>query len=239
MIKKPDLFLKICLSDAVEVYFSKQAEIFLYAVITGAVISLIYDIFRIIRVAIKHGTLLTAIEDISFSIISLIVTLIYFIQFNNGTLRLYLAIGIICGFIICHYTLGNWILSFSRIIISFIKAILRLISMPFKWILKIICKLFKKICIFLKKPFIFLKKQVIIYIKSLFKKFKGGKRVGKSKQQTHKRNNKNSIRHTRNIPSVYINRLKNRYKRKKRRTGNARRKSDVTNSRRRTITKHS
>lgn len=167
-------------------YISEQLKMFLFALMTGAIISIIYDIFRIIRLAFNNSTALIVAEDIIFSFIALSITVMYFSAFNFGQIRLYLLIGLLSGAIICHITIGHIIIATSKIIILIFKRIFLIIFYPIKLIFKAICKFFKKIYKILKKDFIFFIKRVII-IKSKFIIKKGRRKTnGKSKIKKHK-----------------------------------------------------
>lgn len=114
-----------------------QTTSFLYAMALGAVLSLVYDIFRIIRVAFGGKKTAVFVEDLLFSLVALVLTFVFVIAFNNGELRFFVLIGELFGFVVCHYTVGRVILSFSRAIINGVKWVLKLIFTP-------ILKLFKK-----------------------------------------------------------------------------------------------
>ena len=115
-----------------------QTTSFLYAMTLGAVLSIVYDVFRIIRVAFGGKKTAVFIEDLVFSLVALVLTFVFVIAFNNGELRFFVLIGELLGFVTCHYTIGKIIIGFSRVIISGFKWLLRLIFNP-------IVKLFKKI----------------------------------------------------------------------------------------------
>ena len=115
-----------------------QTNSFLYAMALGAVLSLVYDVFRIIRVAFGGKKTAVFVEDLFFSIVALILTFVFVIAFNNGELRFFVLVGELVGFVICHSTIGRIIIVFSKAIINAIKWFLKVISTPF-------AKLFKRI----------------------------------------------------------------------------------------------
>lgn len=135
---------------------------FLYAIIVGAGISAVFDLFRIIRIALSHKSVFVFIEDLLFCLMSLAGTIFFFTVYNDGVFRLYLIAGILLGFIIWHFTLGSLIIFQAKLIIRIFKVILRFVLLPFKLIFKLICKFLKKILLICKKLFIFCKKRVII-----------------------------------------------------------------------------
>lgn len=116
--------MKIVLPESI----STQAHIFLYSVLSGMVIALIYDVFRIKRRVIKTGVLFVYIEDLLFWIMVAIFVFILVYYFNDGELRGYIFTGIITGVII-------YMLLFSKIIIRSFVAILNLIYKVIKFVL--------------------------------------------------------------------------------------------------------
>ena len=191
--------------------------IFLAAVCTGAIISLIYDIFRIIRIAIPHGIIATALEDLLFSLMTLTVILAFLMIFNNGIFRLYIATGMVLGFTLCHYTLGALIVLQARLIIKLLTYVIKILLTPLRFIFGLICKLFKKLGVFFKKPFIFLKNRGIILISGIVAKIK--KSGGISKRGKNKKNkslDKNRSDRSSNIPSLRVYRSSGKNKHKKR-----------------------
>ncbi len=185
-----------------ELYLAQQAKIFLIAVVTGAVISLIYDVFRIIRIALPCNSATVVIEDILFCFIAMCISISFFAVNNSGQIRGYLIFGMVLGAVLCHMSAGSLIIKISKIIISIIKRILLFIATPFKFIFKVICKFSKKFILFLKKHFIFYIKQVII-IKDDFKlKRKGGKTGGKKRGKKNKFVCKNSFCNRYRLPAL-------------------------------------
>ena len=57
---------------------------FIYFIITGMLLSIVFDVFRILRKSFKTSDLITNIEDILFGIITGIIILNSIFLFNNG-----------------------------------------------------------------------------------------------------------------------------------------------------------
>ena len=115
-----------------------QTTSFLYSMALGVVLSVVYDIFRIIRVAFGGKKTAVFIEDLIFSLVALVLTFVFVIAFNNGELRFFVLIGELLGFVVCHYTIGKIIIGFSRAIINAVRWFFKLVFTP-------ISKMFKKI----------------------------------------------------------------------------------------------
>ena len=135
----------------------EQLSNFIYFIIIGMILGVVFDIFRILRKSFKTSDIITNIQDILFGIITGMILLSSIFLFNNGELRLYLFLGIAFGIIIYMLSISKYFIKINVIIINFIKRIIILITKPFIFLLKFIKKLFFKpisfICINLKLLF--------------------------------------------------------------------------------------
>lgn len=147
-----------------------QAYLFYVFLLTGILIGLIFDIFRILRKSFKTSDFVTIIQDIIFFIISSSLILYTVFKFNNGEIRSFVLIGLISG--ICIY-----LLIFSKIfikinveIINFIKKIIKriitIILYPFNLLWNLIRKIFLKPISFI---FINFKKSIGNYFRNMSK----------------------------------------------------------------------
>lgn len=135
----------------------EQLTTFIYFIITGIVLGVIFDVFRILRKSFKTSDIVTNIEDILFGIITGVILLISIFLFNNGELRLFIFIGIVFGIIIYMLLISKYFIKLNVAIINFIKKIIILLTKPFIILLKLIKRIFLRpisfICINLKLLF--------------------------------------------------------------------------------------
>ena len=128
-----------------------QTYLFLVFSLTGVIIGILFDFFRILRKSFKTSDIITYLEDIIFWILTGFIVLYNIWYFNNGEIRLFMILGIIMGAIIYMLTLSNIIIKiFYEIINTLKKIILKLIKileLPFKPIV-LICK---KIYVIIRK----------------------------------------------------------------------------------------
>ena len=117
---------------------------FIYFFVVGIILSVIFDVFRILRRTIKTSDIITNIQDIIFYIITggIIIFSIFFI--NQGELRLYIFIGIILGITLYMIFISKYFIKINVTIINFIKKVLYLAIRPFIIILNFTRKLFFK-----------------------------------------------------------------------------------------------
>lgn len=138
-----------------EIYLAEQALIFVEALLVGAALGLLYDVFRITRVAFPTASGVVFAEDILFFIICAVVTFFFGLTVIDGSLRLFLVFGELLGAIIYYFTVGKLVMGISKKIIAVIKSI---ISFMIKWIFIPIWTVIYHIMTFIVRPFIYLEK---------------------------------------------------------------------------------
>lgn len=121
---------------------SSQAYIFLYTVVCGMAIALVYDIFRILRKAVKTGSFATYIQDLLYWLIAAVIMLFTVYYSNDGELRVFLFVGAFLGVVLYSLLLSGIVMGSALLIIkitvSAVKTILRVISCPFKMALRML-----------------------------------------------------------------------------------------------------
>lgn len=116
-----------------------QAYLFIVFSLTGVVIGLLFDFFRILRRSFKTSNIITYFEDVLFWILTGVLILYNIWYFNNGEIRIYMFLGIIMGVLIYMLTLSNIIISLlSKILILIVKVL----ELPFKTLFSIFHKFF-------------------------------------------------------------------------------------------------
>lgn len=116
---------------------------FLFA-LTGLIIGILFDFFRIQRKVIKTYDFITYIQDILFWLFSGIIVIFSVIKYTNGELRSYMVFGIILGLIIYFCIFSKYVMKISINIIQFLLKIISILLFPIKKICKIIKKSWKK-----------------------------------------------------------------------------------------------
>ena len=94
---------------------------FLYSLIVGFIIGMIFDVFRLLRCCGLNNSIFVFFEDIIFCLISVTVIFIFTFAMNEGVFRSYELFGIIAGFLIYYNTFGRLVMAFSEIIINAFK----------------------------------------------------------------------------------------------------------------------
>lgn len=86
-----------------------QSTAFLWSMLLGGILSVVYDIFRLDRMIFKRSVLAVALEDVLFFIISAISIFCLQLVTTNGQMRGFIFIGIIIGFLILRLTLSRFV----------------------------------------------------------------------------------------------------------------------------------
>ena len=128
---------------------SRQAYVFLCTVAGGMAIALVYDIFRIIRKAVRTGGLLTYAEDIVYWVIAAAIMLLTVYYSNEGEIRGFLFVGTVIGVVLYSSLLSKFVMGCSLFIINMtikiVKAVLFVIMYPFRFILRVLASPARKL----------------------------------------------------------------------------------------------
>ncbi len=128
-----------------ELTFIQQSIAFLYSLLIGVVLGIVYEVFKILRLGFCNKKQSVFILDLIYMLIASLSLFIFSIAFLQGYTRIYLFFGCFIGLIIFKVTLGRM---FSKIycpIILMIKKISHKIQCIFKKITKKLLKISHKI----------------------------------------------------------------------------------------------
>lgn len=143
-------------SDTMEISQSVYGLVFVYSVVIGAILGVVYDVFRIQRITMKSENgishlniikdIIILVEDIIFAVISAVVIIIMIFHVNNGRIRWFALFGTGIGFLVYYNTIGRIIMICSEKIISFIRYCIRMIK---KFIYKVFIRPVILLCKFI------------------------------------------------------------------------------------------
>lgn len=157
-----------------------QLYSFTIYIISGIIIGIFFDVFRILRRSFKTSDIITYIEDILFWIFSGIFLLFVVFKFNNGEIRSYIIIGLLCGILIYMLTISKYFIKVNVKILTFLKNIIAKLISIILFPLKVILNIFRKIFF---KPFTFfvinINKKCIDFCKKIKNNLKRTKKIKK------------------------------------------------------------
>ena len=148
------------MNGAVSGTIVREAGLLFASFLFGIALMLLYDVLRIFRHMRKHGTILTAVEDILYWLICAIGIFILLYQENDGLLRWFVLGGVAVGML-----LEN----------SFISPFVVLLSVRF---LRFWQRIFGRIFGVVEKP----GKKLFLSLKKELKKMKKAIKIGLSKK---------------------------------------------------------
>ena len=91
------------------------------AFLSGAWITVVYDLIRIFRRMISHGNFWIGVEDLFFWIWTSLWIFSVLYRENDGTLRMYTMIAMALGMIAYHWTVGEPVVKFLGKVLKKIK----------------------------------------------------------------------------------------------------------------------
>lgn len=121
----------------------------LYGAAVGVLLGIIYDVFRILRIAVEpsnrlrllstvtgsetadgkkpHGetvrTVVIAIEDIIYSVICAVIISVMIFHINSGHPRWFILLGTALAFFVYYFTIGKIVMLFSSYIFLFVRTV--------------------------------------------------------------------------------------------------------------------
>lgn len=95
-----------------------QSSEFIFYILCGIFISIIFDLFRSLRLSIKTSDYTVNTEDAIFIIIVGFILINAIYKYNYGIVRLYIPVGIILGCIIYYYFISKTVMQINTYIIK-------------------------------------------------------------------------------------------------------------------------
>jgi len=105
-----------------------QGIVFLFSCAVGAILGVVYDVFRIIRIAFNSKWISVFFQDFIFCIFSAVSVILLVYYTNSGIVRWFSLFGCFLCFVLYHMTVGILIMFVSRKIIDFIKKVLKFLK---------------------------------------------------------------------------------------------------------------
>ena len=122
-------------------FLSQQISVFLFSILSGLLIGVINEFFRLLRYFFLKGKYEIFITDIMFMVISAFITFVFALCFNKGYVRWFILLGEILGFLIFRYTIGLVTKKIYIILIRIINYFIGIIKRLFTAIVTIFGKI--------------------------------------------------------------------------------------------------
>lgn len=108
-----------------------EAHFWLYSVVLGAALLLLYDLIRIVRRVFPHKLLAVSMEDFLYWMVSGCFMFRMLYQFNYGIIRWFAVMGMLVGMFLYHITIS---LSFVKITSTALRRIVKWLKGPLNWL---------------------------------------------------------------------------------------------------------
>lgn len=128
-----------------------QTRLFLLALGLGFLLGVVYDLFRVLRMAFTMRRVGVFIQDVLFFLTCASVTFIFLLAVNQGEVRGFIIAGEGLGFLIYYFSFGLLAVKVSSFLVHAIQRLFYLISLPFRALFRLFRRLFGKIGISVKK----------------------------------------------------------------------------------------
>lgn len=123
--------------------FEQVYNLYVY-ILSGILIGIFFDIFRVLRKSFKTSDVITHIQDIVFWIFTGIFLLYVIFKFNDGEIRAFIFLGIAIGIALYIKIFSKYFIKVGIKIIDFFKliisTIIKILILPFKFIRKVFFK---------------------------------------------------------------------------------------------------
>lgn len=107
-----------------EFTLADQTVYFLFSLLFGVILSLLYDIVVIVKLVGYKKLWQTILCDVLYMFLCAVLTFLFALPFNKGEVRYFVLFGEAVGFFVCRYTLGGFSEKIYSKIISIIKLII-------------------------------------------------------------------------------------------------------------------
>ncbi len=107
-----------------EFTLADQTVYFLYSLLFGIILSALYDIIVVIRMLSTGHTLRLILLDVLYMSLCAVLTVLFAMPFNKGSVRYFVLFGELIGFVVYRCTLGGLSEKFYSVIIRIISVII-------------------------------------------------------------------------------------------------------------------
>lgn len=134
---------------------SAQTAYFLWSLVLGAALGVLYDVIRAARMVLRAGKIHVLISDVVFFAVCGVVTSLFSLPFNKGDVRAFILFGEAVGFLAYRLTLGSVmgkVYAFSaKKIRTFVQKIRKILQNFFNYLLKSIAYLLYNVGVIIDK----------------------------------------------------------------------------------------
>lgn len=148
---------------------SLEVYTFFIFIFVGIIISIVFDVFRAVRMRKIYSDRAVAAQDILFWIITAAIVSFAIILFLKEKLRIYIFVAMFLGSMVYMLYFSKYIIILFNIVFKYMEKVVEFIFVPVKFLYKIVEKAIKKCCITIKDMIFYIHKIVTkVKIKKVF-----------------------------------------------------------------------
>ncbi len=117
----------------------RELTLLMFAFLTGMVLGSVFDLFRALRLSIRHPGWAVAAEDIAFCLIFGLTFFSFCVELTEGQPRLFILAGMAAGFLVYLWSIG-------KIICGFLSKAADICKKPVKALVKLLKKAVAVLC---------------------------------------------------------------------------------------------
>ena len=182
-----------------DITVARETQLFLYSLLVGGGLSVLYDLLRVLRLQVRHRPLAVTLEDVAYFLVCAAVTLGFVLKDNSGQVRGYILVGELIGWLVWHLSIGSVMVCAASAVASAVWSVCRMLLFPAYCVYRVVLgfiamirtmvkKILKKIM--QKKKYNLQRKRIMLY--NLCNRFKdirksGGDTDGSQKEEKNER----------------------------------------------------
>lgn len=130
----------------------EQSRLFAYAFGFGFLLGILYDVFRVVRMALSLQKRAVFVQDILYVLLCGILTFLYALVMQGGQLKGYLLAGQLLGWLVYYFSMGVVAIRASEAVLRAIRAVARFVKSLFvRPVLFFVLRIRKIYAFFMKK----------------------------------------------------------------------------------------
>ncbi len=108
-----------------------QTEIFLYALGFGFLLGILYCVFRMLRMMISDSKGFVFFMDLLYFAVCTILVFCFILVTDSGRIRIYVAFGMILGWVVCYFSFGAIAMRVGKSVSAFSGRVMSALFKPF------------------------------------------------------------------------------------------------------------
>ena len=129
-----------------DITVARETRLFFCSLVLGAGLSVGYDFLLVLRLQTKHRSAAVSLEDFLYFLFCAAVTFGFVLKSNRGSVRGYLLVGQLLGWLCWHLTLGEWMVRLADAVVSLVRRLIawciRVVLFPLRLLLQPVWRVF-------------------------------------------------------------------------------------------------